>query len=637
MLKYISKTDRYNSYLDKNYTFDDLADAIDENIKNILRKRETEKEAFLFEQFQEVVDKSAIISKTDENGIITYANEYFCLISGYSQSELIGKSYNIVRDPSLPKDFFRKMWHELKQNSYFKGKLSNKAKDGSIYYVDVTIMPIYTKEGFLQEYVAISLDTTALHQNMRILEQAQEENDVLLEENQNLIEELHQERLELERSLKKEIQANRSKEQFYANISHELRTPLNGIVGFSQAIEEVENLPPLAKEYISIINESASTLVSIINDILDISKIQENKLMLENRFYDFEYEIKMCFDLYRTIAQEKHIRYNLSIDSVVPHYISFDKVRLKQVLTNLISNAMKFTPAEKTVDLNIRFLSIDQNATKVKLRFEVADTGIGMSQENLQNIFKPFTQADESTTRKYGGTGLGLTIAFKLVEIFGGELKVESILGIGTKFYFDVELPCKHELEVNIKAKKQKLEKDIYQGIVLVAEDVIINQKLIEIMLDKFGLDVVMVENGKDAVETFTEEPEKFCLIFMDINMPIMDGMEACNKINEYKEQNNMANPPIVALTANASHGDKQKYLSLGFDEYISKPIIKENLELLLHKHLAVTKSCPVSDEVVDENSSKNIEDKSSDSQKQSFCLTGLLLCHHGLDILFIW
>jgi len=507
------------------------------------------------------------------------------------------------------------------------------------------------------------------------------------------------------------IEANRAKSYFLANMSHEIRTPMNGIIGFTELLKN-SNLTSEQKEYIDIIEKSSDNLLNIINNILDLSKLESNKVELEHVIFDAVQEFDNTIDTFAVIASEKNIELNYYLDPTISRKLKGDPTKLKEILTNLLNNAIKFTDSGGEIDIEIKKSISAQANNKVWIEFSVTDTGIGMSKKQLERIFQPFMQGDSSINRKYGGTGLGLTITKQYIELLGGELKVESKEGVGSKFSFSIPIEELDTAKVDYKDKFNKLnisiykpqnenklfnyllnyfdyfgvnynifsnkdeilrlinnhtndknysilidvdhanadilnqldqinkeilvlisslnKKDIvdrlnmpkertllkpigfekfinllkhltkfeevkdvdtptihtkYNGKALVVEDNIINQKLIVNILKSFGLDIDVADNGEIAVEK--RKVNDYDIIFMDIQMPVMDGIEATKQIKEYEESNSLPHIPIIALTANALKGDRERLLKEGLDEYISKPIEMAELLYILHKFLS--------------------------------------------------
>jgi len=615
-------------------------------------------------EYKKAVDSSAIVSKTNQYGVITYVNEEFERISQYSSKELIGQNHNIIRHPDMPDEIFKDLWKTIKGKKIWKGQIKNRAKDGSNYYVATTIVPLTNAEDEIEEFLAIRLDVS----------------------------EIVESRIQAEK-------ADLSKSTFLANMSHEIRTPLNAIIGFSQILSGSKNLNLEESKQAQIIESSASSLLMIINDILDISKIDSGNFQINVTNTDLYFITEHVVELFTKRAAQKNIKFVFNMDSKIPMCVQTDGTRIRQVISNLLSNAIKFTENYGTIYLNI--LTLEDAEKKAIIRFEVIDTGVGIPQNQLSTIFKPFIQVDSQTNRKYEGTGLGLSICSHIIESFNSKIFVESAEGEGTRFWFDLSLEvCEevmyekshyaHGLEFRIMDKdsdlyhyakrylnifgkinfeidpnetdvvvidydKNKLEQfesfrtacskpklvlfeyekefnettlnanevgiclpfyasklndaiqelingsnDFavemkkeysYEGNVLVAEDNLANQELITFILNSVGVNFDIASNGKEAVNMFKNN--KYDLIFMDINMPIMDGIEAFKQIREYEGElvgEYISYVPIIALTANAIKGDKEKFLILGMNDYLSKPIEMDKLIVVFDKYLQKNK-----------------------------------------------
>ena len=528
------------------------------------------------------------------------------------------------------------------------------------------------------------------------------------------------------------LQANEAKSLFLANMSHEIRTPLNGIVGFTEILRSTE-LTEEQDEFLSIIDKSSENLLSIINNILDLSKIESNKIEIESIVFDTAEEFESAAETYAVAATEKNIDLNFYMDPNIAPKLKGDPTKIKEIVINLLSNAVKFTSYGGEINLEITKIE-DENGTS-RIKFSVQDNGIGMTKDQQARIFDAFSQADVSVTRKYGGTGLGLTISSQFVELMGGVLELESAKDNGTSFFFSLPLEEVVSTEVNYahafseltigkyeqdiqtkldnyleeyfkyfgpsvkhfesigdlkdldnnhvcknfwididKAKqnimdaihhmdKSKLivianvtsrnkveelgleqsniifkpvtltklkaalsntadstpklvEKTLavqqtkFDAHVLVTEDNIINQKLIKRILEEHGITVDIANNGLESFEK--RRSGKYDLLFMDIQMPVMDGIEATHEILDYEEDEELAHVPIVALTANALKGDRERFLAEGMDEYITKPIETTELLYILNKFLG-HKSGPVEETAKEETQvSENIVEPSS-------------------------
>ncbi|MHC5143418.1 MAG: ATP-binding protein [Planctomycetota bacterium] len=382
--------------------------------------------------------------------------------------------------------------------------------------------------------------------------------------------------------------ANRAKSNFLANMSHELRTPMNAIMGFSQMLSE-ENLKQEHQSYINMIASNSENLLDLINDILDYSKIESGKMEIETCDCRIGGMLTEIESMLRPSAIRKNIRFEILQCDPIPEVIRTDPLRLRQCLLNLITNAIKFTETGH-VYVNITVEYHDGDAC---IRFDVEDTGIGVSQEKLPLIFDSFTQADSATTRKYGGTGLGLAITRQLVELLGGSISVVSTEGQGSVFTIvtpagiqwpDKDTPVWNKyLPVDEINEMHETEKGtaMYNGKVLVAEDNPSNQKLIAILLQKMGLEVTLVDDGAEAVEKC--DLESFDVILMDMQMPNLNGYDATRQLRSQGVKT-----PIIAVTANAMNGDEQKCMDVGCDGYLAKPIDRNKLDELVGQHLAV-------------------------------------------------
>jgi len=384
-------------------------------------------------------------------------------------------------------------------------------------------------------------------------------------------------------------EANKAKSEFLANMSHEIRTPMNAIIGFSELLAE-EELTEEQESYLHTIMNSSRNLLRLINDILDFSKIEAGKLQTEIIECNFEQFIGDIESFLRPMATEKGLDFHVLRCDDLPSVILTDPVRLRQCLVNLTGNAIKFTD-QGHVYINV---STERRADKDCIRFDVEDTGIGIPDDKKDTIFEAFIQADGSTTRKFGGTGLGLTITRQLVELLGGTISVDSAENKGS--VFTILLPAGVDFDTVRTADPYKAMDELivtpqprqtdpqpetaHGGRILVAEDAAANQKLITVLLERLGHTVTVVDNGQLALEAV--EKQEFDLIFMDMMMPVMNGYTATKKLRARG-----CRLPVIALTANAMKGDDQKCYEAGCNEYISKPIDRQKLKLLLNKYLS--------------------------------------------------
>jgi len=416
------------------------------------------------QQFIKALDHSAIVSKTDAKGVITYVNSRFCETSGYSEDELIGKTHRIIRHPDIDAGFFTELWKTISSKHVFQAIFLNRNKKGGDYYVDASIVPLLDNDGNISQYIAIRYEVT-----------------------------------DLINARNKALAAQKAKGEFLSNMSHEIRTPMNAILGFAQILQknitDEKNL-----SYLNLIEGSSQTLLHIINEILDFSKIESGKLVIDTHPFDPLFELSQASKFFMIGARDKSIRYLAYIDPTLPPCIEGDLTRIKQIMFNFLSNAFKFTPENKTIRIDVTYLKEEET-----LHIAIKDEGIGISQEAQHKIFNTFEQEDSSTTRKFGGTGLGLAISSKLTELMGGEIKLESTQGEGSTFSVSLPLSTCPVLEKPLTPNQNLRERSI--GFITAKEHdeeiiQLIKQYLKTLRLTKIN-DNVDPENSKDDIIVF--------------------------------------------------------------------------------------------------------------------------------------
>jgi len=510
-----------------------------------------------------VVENSPLmIFYSDAKGNLVYANHAASTVTGYTTAELKAGGFNLILNESDLRDVRERYIPQTFKNGMIKHETVLICKDGRRRLLEVTSFIV---EGGM--IAAICMDLT----ETRALE------------------------VELIKAKENAEQASRAKSDFLSNMSHEMRTPMNAIIGMASIAKKAEDNE--RKDYaLNKVEESSKHLLGIINDVLDMSKIEANKFELTHVEFDLRSLLQKAVSFVRLRMDEKQHRFSMNVENNVPLFYIGDDQRLTQVITNLLSNAAKFTPEDGEIGVKVSLAGEEDGMCE--LCFEVTDSGIGISPEQQEKIFNIFEQAESGTTRKYGGTGLGLAISKRIIELMGGQISIDSELGKGSRFIFTVKLlRDKNNYSQQPDGETQNIpfsasKKGEFAGKkLLLAEDIEINREILISLLDDTGLIIEIAENGREALEKIAADFNSYDMVFMDVQMPEMDGLEATRRIRAFESKMpEMGNPvkrlPIIAMTANVFKDDIENCLTAGMDDHIGKPLDIDTVYEKLRKFL---------------------------------------------------
>lgn len=485
------------------------------------------------ESFKELSDLKHAISQTtmvmvtDLKGKVIYVNDQFCKFSGYEKKELLAMHSFDLNSQFQSQEFYNRINENITKGKIWKGEIKESNKSGEAYWVDTTIVPMLNEAGKPIKYYTFKTDISKI-------KKAEEDSEKAYQ--------IAKKALEI-------------KAEFLSNMSHEIRTPMNAIMGLSDIILQKE-LEHSVEDNVKSIKQSADNLLVIINDILDFSKIEAGKVKIENISFNFHYQMEHIQKTMSFKAEKKDLKFNLHVNPKIPKYLKGDPYRLNQVILNLCSNAIKFTQ-EGSVSIDVDLIEISDK--KASVHIAVTDTGIGISKDRQVEVFNSFTQADVKVTRQFGGTGLGLTITKQLIGLMGGQIQLESKLGVGSKFFFNLDFEIPEQIERNNdEANSQEQEKSLKGLQILVLEDNLINQKVISQILESWKCDFLLAENGYKGINQLKNN--SIDLILMDLQMPQLDGFETTKAIRTGTAGIHNLRLPIIALTADAFPETRKRY-----------------------------------------------------------------------------
>ena len=533
-----------------------------QRIAELMREREVSRRALDNQKF--ALDQHAIVSITDLAGSITYANDRFCDITGFTREELLGRNHRIINSGRQPASFFENLWKVIGAGQVWHGEICNRNRAGELYWVSATIVPLLDEKGRPEQYIAIRTEITERVRAERALE----------EMNQNLEHTVQHRTQALEEATLAASLANRAKSDFLSNMSHEMRTPMNSILGMSYLALRASPSPKV-RDYLRSIHDSGKYLLELISGILDFSKIESGKLEVENVDLLLPAIYADVVRLMEEPALEKGLELRVELDERLQQPFKGDPLRIRQILLNFASNAVKFS-SKGVVRLIGRAGAEGPDGVEVVL--QVADEGIGMTPEQAAQLFQPFHQADASTTRQFGGTGLGLAICRELAKLMGGQVGADSQAGAGSTFWCRLRLPngqmpAAKPRESDLGALDERWGPLLRDVRVLVVDDNAVNQAVARELLQATGARVELAGDGQQALDLL-QTLEVDCVL-MDMQMPVMDGLEATRRL---RAQERLRRLPIIAMTANASTQDRRACMAAGMNDFVSKPVEPKRL-----------------------------------------------------------
>jgi len=536
------------------YSEEDSLQALEGFITDITDQRRAEEEVRKLSRSVEQSPNIVIIA--DLNARIEYVNPRFSAVTGYTAEEVIGRNPRFLKSGKTPKESYTAMWNRLTSGLDWSGEFQNRKKNGEVYWESANIFPLKNEEGEISHYISMKEDIT---------DRKKMEKDLI-------------------RAKEKAEESDRLKSAFLANMSHEIRTPMNAIIGFSQLLNDESISSDEKAHFIDLIQKSGNDLLRLIDDIIDISKIEAGQLKVFKSQYFLDNILEEIYNSYQQFLKTKPDKANVKLQYKQPKdkktVIFTDIDRFRQIFRNLLNNAIKFTESG-LIEFGFRKTS---DKTEPMLEFYVRDTGIGVPADKLEVIFQSFRQANDSDTRLYGGTGLGLAITRRMVELLGGKIWVESAKGQGSTFYFT--LPFKKiklgyfQESMDAESSKKDIQNYDWSGKnILIVEDDDNSYIYFKNILSRTNIRIQRAVNGTEALEKVRKG--NFNVVLMDIRIPRLNGLKTTTRIKEINK-----NIPVIAQTAYAMEGEKEKCIKAGCDDYISKPIKINDFFTIINKHI---------------------------------------------------
>ena len=537
------------------------------------RDADLERELQELKALNETLELLALVASKTDNGVVIldahgyveWVNDSYSRMAGIESDAVRGRSLAaMLFDEEAEEDARRQFQRFLEAGHGLSQEIQQRRADGQPYWLSISVTPVFDDEGDITHWVGIAHDVTRRREAQQVLEQAKEAAEA----------------------------ASRAKGEFLANVSHEIRTPMNVIIGMTE-LTLGTRLTPEQREYLDAVKSAAEALLRLLNDVLDLSKIEAGKVQIETVPFSLRELVQEVVKLWEPAARQKKLRVAGEVASDLPPTVAGDPVRLRQILFNLVDNAIKFTEQGEVVVA----VSLDSHAgDEACVHFAIRDTGIGIPEDKRASIFEAFSQADSSTSRRYGGTGLGLAISAELVSLLDGQLRVDSQVGGGSTFHVCLRLAI-HTSAADDEDKPSRRREPLRAKNrlrVLVADDNPANRLLAARILEKRGHSVCQASDGREALAL--AERETLDVVVMDAQMPEMDGLQATREIRA-REKATETHLPIIALTASAMRGDRERCLAAGMDGYISKPINAQELLTLVETLGSQTRLAKLSDQ----------------------------------------